>query len=144
MKEEEKERKEKRNLLVWGEKKNQTAVFKIASSGGSVVKYLPAKQETHVWWSLGQEYPLEKKMAFHSNILAWEIPWAVESDGLQSMVSRLSKWTTIFKMDNQQRPTNSTRNSVQCYVAAWMAEEFRGECIHVSVWLSPFALHLRL
>ena len=47
MKEEEKERKEK-NLLVLGEKKPQTAVFKIASSGGSLVKYLPAKQETHI------------------------------------------------------------------------------------------------
>ena len=26
-------------------------------------------------WPLGQEDPLEKKMATHSNILAWEIPW---------------------------------------------------------------------
>ena len=26
-------------------------------------------------WSLGQEGPLEKEMATHSNILAWEIPW---------------------------------------------------------------------
>ena len=25
--------------------------------------------------SLGQENPLEKEMATHSNILAWEIPW---------------------------------------------------------------------
>ena len=25
--------------------------------------------------SLGQEDPLEKEMATHSNILAWEIPW---------------------------------------------------------------------
>ena len=27
----------------------------------------------------------------------------------------------------------STRNSAQCYVAAWMGGEFRGECIHVYV-----------
>ena len=31
-------------------------------------------QETWVW-SLGQEDPLDKEMAIHSSILAWEIPW---------------------------------------------------------------------
>ena len=41
-------------------------------------------QETQVW-SLGQEDPLEKEMATHSNILAWEIPWTEEPGGLQSM-----------------------------------------------------------
>ena len=35
-------------------------------------------------------------------------------------------------------------DSVQCYVAAWMRGEFQGEWIHVNVWLSPFALHLKL
>ena len=39
--------------------------------GGSVVKNPPAKQETPVP-SLGREDPLEKKMATHSSILAWE------------------------------------------------------------------------
>ena len=38
----------------------------------------------------------------------------------------------------------STRNSSQCYVAAWMGGEFGGEWIHVCVWLSPFAVHLKL
>ena len=28
--------------------------------------------------SLGQEDPLEKEMATHSSILAWEIPWREE------------------------------------------------------------------
>ena len=37
--------------------------------GGSVVKNLPAKQETQVQ-SLGQEDPLEVEMATHSSILA--------------------------------------------------------------------------
>ena len=41
-------------------------------------------QETHVQ-SLGQEDPLEKEMATHSSILAWEIPWTEELGGLQSM-----------------------------------------------------------
>ena len=35
--------------------------------------------------SLGQEDPLEKEIATHACILAWEIPWAEEPGGLQSM-----------------------------------------------------------
>ena len=44
--------------------------------GGSVVRNLPAMQETQETWvqSLGQEEPLEEEMATHSSILAWEIP----------------------------------------------------------------------
>ena len=34
--------------------------------------------------SLGREDPLEKEMATHSGILAWEIPWTEESGGLWS------------------------------------------------------------
>ena len=53
-------------------------------TGGSVVKNPPAKQETQVQ-PLGQEDLLEKEMATHSSILAWEIPWTEESGRLQSM-----------------------------------------------------------
>ena len=52
-----------------------------------MVKNLPAMQETRVR-SLGQEDLLEKKMATHSKILAWEIPWTEEPGGLQSMGSQ--------------------------------------------------------
>ena len=41
-------------------------------------------QETQVQ-SLGQEDLLEKEMATHSSILAWEIPWTKEPGGLQSV-----------------------------------------------------------
>ena len=54
------------------------------NSYGSAVKNLPAVQETRVP-SLGGEDPLEKEMATHSRILAWEIPWTEETCGLQSM-----------------------------------------------------------
>ena len=39
-------------------------------------------QETEETWvqSLGQEDSLEKEMATHSSILAWEIPWTEEPD----------------------------------------------------------------
>ena len=36
-------------------------------------------------WFLGWEDPLEKRMAIHSSILAWKIPWTEEPSGLQSM-----------------------------------------------------------
>ena len=45
-------------------------------------------QETQVQ-SLGREDPLEKEMAIHSSILAWEIPWTEEPDGLQSTTEQL-------------------------------------------------------
>ena len=51
------------------------------------LKRLPAMWETWVQ-SLGQEDPLEKEMATHSNILAWRIPWKEEPGGLQFMGSR--------------------------------------------------------
>ena len=38
--------------------------------------------------SLGGEDPLEKEMATHSCILAWEIPWTEKPAGLQSMGSQ--------------------------------------------------------
>ena len=34
---------------------------------------------------LGQEDPLEKEMATHSSIIAWETPWTEEPGGLQTM-----------------------------------------------------------
>ena len=49
-----------------------------------MLKNLPARQETQVQ-SLGQEDPLEKGLATHSSIFAWEIPWKEEPGRLQSM-----------------------------------------------------------
>ena len=34
---------------------------------------------------------MEKEMATHSSILAWEIPWTEQPGGLQSMVSQKSR-----------------------------------------------------
>ena len=49
-----------------------------------MVKDPLAMQETQVR-SLCQEDVLEKEMATHSNILAWEIAWTEDPGGLQSM-----------------------------------------------------------
>ena len=55
-----------------------------------MVKNLPAIQEPWVR-SVNQEDPLEKEMATHSNILAWEISWTEEPGGLQSVRSQKSQ-----------------------------------------------------
>jgi len=54
------------------------------------VHKLPAMQEVQEMKvrSLGWEDPLGKKMATHSTIPAWEIPWTEEPGGLQSMGSQ--------------------------------------------------------
>ena len=56
-----------------------------ASLLAQTVKNLPAMQETQVWSLRWEDLP-EKRMATHSSILAWRIPWTEEQDGLQSMV----------------------------------------------------------
>ena len=44
--------------------------------------------------SLGQENLLERKMATHSSVLAWEIPWTEEPGWLQPMGSQ-KNWTQL-------------------------------------------------
>ena len=64
------------------------------------LKNLPAVLDTQVW-SLGQEDPLEKGMATHTNIFAGRIPWAKEPGRLQSMVLQRVRYSwstyTIYK-----------------------------------------------
>ena len=61
--------------------------------GGSAVKNPPAKQKMQDQ-SLSQEDPLEKEMATHSSILAWEIPWTEEAGEVQSM-GKQKNWTWL-------------------------------------------------
>ena len=63
----------------------QTSCRQISYS--SAVKNLPAMQETQVR-SLGWDDPMEKGMATHSSILAWETPWTEKPGGLWSMGSK--------------------------------------------------------
>ena len=60
-----------------------------------MVKNLPAMQEMQVQ-SLCWKDPLEKEMATHSSILAWEITWIEEPGGLQPMGSQRVRhdWAT--------------------------------------------------
>ena len=66
--------------------------FKVVAQ---TVKRLSTMRETRVR-SLGQEDPLEKKMAIHSSTIAWRIPWTEKPGRLQSMGSQKVRhdWTT--------------------------------------------------
>ena len=57
------------------------------SSCGSDVKSLLAIWEIWVQF-LGWVDPLEKEMAAHSSVLAWNIPWMEKPGRLQSMGSQ--------------------------------------------------------
>ena len=57
----------------------------------------------------------------------------------------MDRYTLLYlKWITNKDLLDSTGNSAQCYVAAWMGEEFGGEWIHVYIWLSPSAVHLKL
>ena len=64
-----------------------------------MVKNLPAKQEFGVC-SLCLENFLEKEVAIHSNILAWEISWTKKPGGLQSMGSERVSYGLATKQNN--------------------------------------------
>ena len=59
----------------------------MASLVTQTVKRLRAMWETWVQ-SLGWDHPLEKGMATHYSILAWEIPWTEDPDRVQSKGSQ--------------------------------------------------------
>ena len=67
-------------------------VYDMTSLVAQTVKRLPTMRETWVQ-SLGREDLLEKKMATHSSILAWKIPWMEKPGRLQSMGSQESDTT---------------------------------------------------
>ena len=78
-------------IPVWGRSPREgmgcLLQYSWASLVAQTVKNLPAIQKTWVQ-SLGWEDPLEKRMATHSSILAWRIPWTEEPGKIQSMGSQ--------------------------------------------------------
>ena len=78
-----------------------------------LVKNLPAVQETWVWF-LGREDPLEKKLAVHSSILAWKIPWTEEPGRLQSKGSQRVRhhWATSLHSLPAVRPQENYLTSL--------------------------------
>ena len=66
-------------------------------------------QETQeMWvWSLGQNDTLEERMATHTSILAWKIPWTKEPGGLQSMGYKESDMTEATEHAHMKHPLNT-------------------------------------
>ena len=86
---------------------------------GSVVRNLPIKQETWIQ-SFHQEDHLEKEMAAHSIILAWEISWTEEPGGQQSMgsqivghklMTKIQQWNICF--------TRQARILTENWISRW-------------------------
>ena len=67
-----------------------------ASLVAQLVKNLPAMWET---WArfLGWEDILEKGEATHSSILAWRIPWTIQSMGSQRVGHNSATFTSILE-----------------------------------------------
>ena len=72
-------------------------------------------QETWVQ-SLGQEDPLEKEMATHSSILAWEIPWSEEPGGLHTVRHEVAR---VGHDLVTKPPTTTETESRSVVVRAW-------------------------
>ena len=66
-----------------------------------MIKHLPATQETKVR-SLGQKDLLEKEIATHSSILAWETPQTAEPGRLQSTGSQIVGHNLVPKFSSVQ------------------------------------------
>ena len=80
-----------------------------ASVVADMVKNLPVMWEMWVR-SLGQEDPLEKRMANHSSILAWKIPWTEEPGGsMGSTGSQKSRTRKKKESDTTERLSTHTR-----------------------------------
>ena len=88
--------------------------------GGSVVRNLPAMQETWVLL-LGWEDALEKELAIHSSRLAREISWTAEPSRLQSMGSQKSLLVSHLPspiLAQSTDPNSSCRaHSITCLIA---------------------------
>ena len=91
-----------------------------SSPGGSVVRILPAMQETWVLL-LGWEDALKKELAIHSSRLAWEISQTVEPSRLQSTGSQKSLLVSFLSSPVLAQPTDPNSrckaHSIICLIA---------------------------
>ena len=79
-----------------------------------LVKNLPAMQETWVW-SLDWEDPLEKGKATHSSILAWRIPWTIQSVGSQRIGHNWATFTGPSKEEESWKPPSPLAGTLRSY-----------------------------
>ena len=79
-------------------------------------------QETRVQF-LGREDPLEKEMATHSSILAWEIPSTEEPGGLQSTGwqkdSDMTEWLSISLPVRQASDPKPDQDNIDSFILSF-------------------------
>ena len=81
-------------------------VIQLYTLCGSMIKNLPTNAgDTGNIQFLGQEDPLEKEMATHSSLFAWETPWTEEPGSLKSMRMQRVRHNLAIK---QQQPVTHT------------------------------------
>ena len=88
-----------------------------------MVRNLPAIQESQVW-SLDQEDPLEKRMATHSSILAWRIPWTKGPGRSQLMGSQrvIHDWAAnTFNSNKELVVAVQSLSRVWLFATPWTA-----------------------
>ena len=88
-----------------------------------MVRNLPAIQESQVW-SLDQEDPLEKRMATHSSILTWRIPWTKRPGRSQLMGSQRVRhdWAAnTFNSNRELVVAVQSLSRVWLFVTPWTA-----------------------
>ena len=87
----------------------------VGLTGGTVVSKESTSQcrRCETWIpSLGRGDPLKWELATHSSILAWEISWAAEPHGPQSLMGRRASWAMVLL---SQTPL-STHTDCRCYI----------------------------
>ena len=78
--------------------------------------------------SLGWEDPLEKGKATHSSILAWRIPWTIESMGLQRVghhwvtFTFYTKSTSYWKLVIESLTQMLGHSDATCLTSRWVTE----------------------
>ena len=98
-------------------------------------------------WLCSQSYQLQSiqthgeiKM-FTPLMVAWGEGW--EKRIVRKLEMVMYTWLYLKWITNKDL-LNSTWNSAQCYVAAWMGREFGEEWVPIYIWLSPCTSHLEL
>ena len=102
-----------------------------ASLVAQTVKNPPAMWETWVQ-SLGWEDPLKKGKATYSSILAWSIPWTVQSTGVAKSQIRLSD----FRQPSHANIT-SHMNCHKLYTTVW-CRHANTETSYSSPWFKKY------
>ena len=89
---------------------------------------------------MGGEDPLEMGMTTHSSILAWEIPWTEEPDGLQSM--ELQRFGHDLVVRYTYSHTHTHTHIIQCKMSVIKDIGYRGVRTLYCVCIFPVNLKL--